>query len=342
LYIVGNSKSLKIKPKIDQKKLFNFSYLMILYFLHALIGLSFIFGSFTSLTPNVQYSIQHSHNIGKTINIQQFLKAQPKPSPKQVFLPILMYHHIDTLEHTSPTDKIGIDLRVSPNVFEDQLKYLRDHDFTSITSQEFGDYLDGNFKLPNKPILLTFDDGYKDNFTNALPLLKKYGFKGDFAIITSVVGTGEYMSWDDIQGIVDAKMGVSSHSVSHCYLSPSYPAYHSKKPVNNIDPENISDKSICPKFDFGGNLNTGQVFQELSQSKTTLESKLGIKITQMVYPYGHYNIQVETLAKEADYKFATTTEAQHNKEIDLNNLFATPRIRIHGQQAGKLDGFFGS
>lgn len=266
--------------------------------------------------------------------------SRASKTEKLLKLPILMYHHIDTLENINASDKIGIDLRVGPNIFEQELQYLKQQNYTSITSQDFGNYLDGKFVLPQKPILITFDDGYKDNFTNAFPLLQKYGFKGDFAIITGVVGTSEYMSWDDLETMTKAGMGISSHTVNHCYLSPTFPKPKSTKNTNNISPVKDQDVSLCPEFNSSKLLNTGQIYQEISQSKATLESKLNVKITQLIYPYGHYNDQVVQLTTKAGYKFATTVQAEYNQTIDLNQLFATSRIRQHGQQSGKLVGFF--
>jgi len=305
-------------------------------FLHILFSFTLILSPLSSIKADAK----HVNELKSQSSIGKLTSSKPNSISKPLELPILMYHHIDTLEHTKSSDKIGIDLRVSPSIFEEQLKYLKANNYNSITSLDFANYLDGDLNLPSNPIMLTFDDGYKDNFINALPLLQKYGFKGDFAIITSVVGTSEYMSWDDIQNMVNAGMGISSHSVSHCYLSPSYPSYRTRKAINNTNPDKPNDKNLCSKFDSGETLDTGQVYQELMQSKSTLETKLNIKITQIVYPYGHYNKQVEDLAKEVGYKFATTVEPQHNKTIDLDSLFATPRIRIHGQQTGKLNGFF--
>jgi peptidoglycan/xylan/chitin deacetylase (PgdA/CDA1 family) len=314
-----------------------FSPSLIISFLHVFLSFSLILSPLSS----IKIDAKHVNPLKSFSNISQLISSKSSNISKPLVLPILMYHHIDTLEHTKSNDKIGIDLRVSPSIFEEQLKFLKAHNYNTITSQDFANYLGGKFILPNNPILLTFDDGYKDNFTNAFPLLQKYDLKGDFAIITSVVGTSEYMSWNDIEAMVKAGMGISSHSVSHCYLSPSYPSYHSKKAINNTNPENQNDKNLCPKFDSGETLDTGQIYQELEQSKSTLETKLGIKITQIIYPYGHYNKQVEHITKELGYKFATTVEPQHNKTIDLDNLFATPRIRVHGQQTGILNGFFG-
>ena len=309
---------------------------LFLNFSHVLFGFSLVLSPFSSIKSEAK----HLNQLKSFSNISKLKSRDPSSISRLLRLPILMYHHIDTLEHTKSSDKIGIDLRVSPIVFEEQLKHLKAQNYNSITSQDLGNYLGGNFKLPDNPIMLTFDDGYKDNFAKAFPLLQKYGFKGDFAIITGLVGTNEYMSWGDIETISKAGMGISSHTVNHCYLSPSYPSYKSKKPIKNINLDNLNDKNLCSKSGSGEDLNTGQVFQELNQSKVTLESKLGIIITQIVYPYGHYNSQVEELAKKAGYKFATTVEPERNKTIDLDHLFATPRIRIHGQQDGKLEGFF--
>ncbi len=96
-------------------------------------------------------------------------------------VPVLMYHHVHPLK--SP-------LNVQPDVFERQLAALKGAGYRSLTIEQFADYLNGT-PVPDKSVLITFDDGYLNNYTYAYPLLKKYGMTGVLFVVTGWVGEGE-------------------------------------------------------------------------------------------------------------------------------------------------------
>jgi hypothetical protein len=104
-------------------------------------------------------------------------------------IPILMYHHISTTDGIPATDATAIGLRVGPKVFEKQMEKLKAKGYNTISSQQIVDYQYKSVPLPKNPILLTFDDGYKDNFINAFPVLKKLGLKGEFEKANICPGT---------------------------------------------------------------------------------------------------------------------------------------------------------
>jgi hypothetical protein len=116
------------------------------------------------------------------------------PITTSLKLPVLMYHHVADLQGVNLNDAVAVSLRVSPTAFEAHLKYIEDQGYTTITDKDLADYFAHLKPLPAKPLMLTFDDGYQDNYNNAFPLLKKHGMKGVFALINGVVGSGEYLS----------------------------------------------------------------------------------------------------------------------------------------------------
>jgi peptidoglycan/xylan/chitin deacetylase (PgdA/CDA1 family) len=253
---------------------------------------------------------------------------------KVIKLPIIMYHHIDTLEKVNLKDAIAVGLRVSPEVFERQLKYIQSEGYTTITSYELADYIDSKKQLPKKPILLTFDDGYKDNYTNALPLLEKYNMKGDFGIITAGTDKVDYMSTQDIQDLVKKGHSLSSHTVNHCTTAI-------KVSNTSFQDSPVDDHQVaCSGFAIQEKLSTGQIRYEFQKSKEELESKYGVKIKHLIYPFGFWNQQAVTIAKEVGYTFATTVSPEINETIDLERAFTMPRYRSNGQQDGELKGFF--
>src|SRR5262245_45871507 len=103
-------------------------------------------------------------------------------------VPILMYHYISA--SPSATDRIRYGLSVPPEMFEAQLRLLSNHGYNTITLRELYEYLAIGTALPDNPIVLTFDDGYVDNYTNAFPLLQKYGMRGTFFILTGPADDG--------------------------------------------------------------------------------------------------------------------------------------------------------
>lgn len=267
---------------------------------------------------------------------QSSVSQAAKNVEKRIKLPILMYHHIDKIENLPKTDKVGISLRVSPSIFEKQLQYLQQNNYNTINSFQLQDYLDGKFELPSNPIMLTFDDGYQDNYTNAFALLKKYKMVGDFAIITSVVGQNEYMNWDQLKEMRDAGMSLASHTHNHCTT-----AIKTKKGNFEESPINPGEKA-CSGFGRQEKLTTGQIKYEFEKSKMILEHELGIKVSHLIYPLGFYNQQAEDIAKSLGYSFATTVQPQKDNTVDFGNPFEIGRIRIAGQQTGELSGFFGN
>jgi peptidoglycan/xylan/chitin deacetylase (PgdA/CDA1 family) len=261
-------------------------------------------------------------------------KTESIQTKKQIKLPIIMYHHIDTLENVNKNDKIAVGLRVSPEVFERQLTYIKDNNYTTITSFDLADYINAKKELPKKPILLTFDDGYKNNYTKALPLLQKYNMKGDFAVITAGINTSDYMTTDDLKDLINKGHSIASHTVSHCTTAI--------KTGNNIFQDSPVDKieKPCSRFATQERLTEGQIKFEFQKSKEDLEKSLGTKITHIVFPYGFWNQQAVEIAKSLGYNFATTVAPQKDENIDLDRPFNMPRYRATGQQSGELQGFF--
>ncbi len=114
-------------------------------------------------------------------------------------IPILMYHYVRTV--TDPADTIGSNLSVTPERFAAQMQYLADHGYTTLTLREVHAILAGQAPLPERPIALTFDDGYRDFYTAAWPVLRQHGFKATNYVITDLIGEDAYLTWDMLRGM---------------------------------------------------------------------------------------------------------------------------------------------
>lgn len=138
---------------------------------------------------------------------------------KEIEVPIIMYHSI--LKEKARSGKYT----VTPDTFEQDLKYISSKGYTTITMTELINYVYNNEQLPEKPIIITFDDGYYNNFGYVIPILKKYNMKA----VVSIVGeytdrftkTGEanlnygYMRWEDIkEAMEDGTIEFQNHTYS--------------------------------------------------------------------------------------------------------------------------------
>lgn len=145
--------------------------------------------------------------------------VQPTLSPEVLHrvarVPILMYHYISTPPNAQ--DQLRVNLSVPPDQFESQLKYLKDNGYQALNLYALHDHLVNNTPLPSKPIILTFDDGYRDHYENAYPLLKKYGMVGTFFVFTDPVFQNHpaYLTWDMAREMAANGMDIESHTKTH-------------------------------------------------------------------------------------------------------------------------------
>lgn len=219
----------------------------------------------------------------------------------QFFVPILMYHHIDV--NPRPQDPVWASLFVTTNALDAQLSYLSKHGFTAISMHDLFEGMNGKAKLPEKPIVLNFDDGYRTFYTNAYPLLKKYKMKATNYVITQVVGASAYLTWAEIDEMQSSGLvEFGAHTQHHPFLT------------------NISNNSAS---------------EEILGSKSDLESHLKKPVTTFAYPYGVYNQYDVSVVKSGGFETAVSTNYGGLQSTD--NFFIMPRIMVDGRET--LDNF---
>ena len=210
---------------------------------------------------------------------------------------VLNYHQIQNKSAS---------LSIPPADFDAQMSYLVSHGYTSITPAELYSGLNGELELPKKPVLITFDDGYADNYTNAFPILKYYGMKATIFIIPAFVGVySNYLTWDEILEMQDGGINFESHTMHHYKL------------------EELPDDEIR---------------SELLNSKTILEEHLGKPVEFLAYPTGTYNLHIAGIAKEVGYKGAYTIKYG---QVDLgSNFYALERVPIFNSAGHTMKDFY--
>ena len=153
-------------------------------------------------------------------------------------VPVLMYHEIADIAETPSR------LAVSPSVFADHLAYLSEAGFTTITAGALSSILaDGAGDLPERPVVLTFDDGYGDFYTEAVPLLKQHEFTGTLFMTTGWVGKeGErkrMLNWRELAEAEQAGIEIGAHTCKHPQLD--------QLPENLVHEELYVSKSLDRK-----------------------------------------------------------------------------------------------
>ena len=152
-----------------------------------------------------------------TAIVMPTLTVQPteRAANRSANVPILMYHYISIPPRNA--DRYRLDLSVLPANFDAQLAYLQSNGYSTISLDDLYNYLAGGASLPPRPIILTFDDGYRDAYDIALPLLQKHRMTGTFFIISDFISSGNpaYLTWDMVKEMSNAGMSIESHTRSH-------------------------------------------------------------------------------------------------------------------------------
>lgn len=163
--------------------------------------------------------------VATLVVIEESPTPEPTPSIREARVPILMYHHVGDLP--ADADAVRKSLTVSQAHFQEQMKFLADQDYTTIHIADLMNHLQTGAPLPEKPIILTFDDGYDDHYTNVFPTLKDHGFVGTFFIIGAPTNYGSpgYMRWEQLTEMYENGMEMGAHSLTHRFnLGTARPA----------------------------------------------------------------------------------------------------------------------
>jgi peptidoglycan/xylan/chitin deacetylase (PgdA/CDA1 family) len=219
----------------------------------------------------------------------------PDGAPRTVRAPILMYHYIS--EPPTDADIYRKDLSVSPAQFESHLSLLKERGYHVVTLDALLGFLANGTPLPAKPVILTFDDGYTDNYTYAYPLLRKYAMVGHFFIISDFANQARpgYMTWPQIEEMASGGQRIGSHSRDHPDLKG--------KAVDYL------------------------VWQALGGLEA-IQEHTGSHPRWISYPAGSYDEQVSAVYKSAHYWGGLSTEQGATHTLD--RIFALKRVRVRG------------
>ena len=208
-------------------------------------------------------------------------------------VPIFMFHYV---KDVSPEEKekntLHYRLSYSPEKFENMLRFFEKNNITPITFYELKDVIEKKKKMPKNPVILTFDDGYIDHYTNAFRILENFQMKGVFFVVSGNPGKKWYTTWEDIEKMSNAGHEIGSHTVSHADLT------------------SLSDAMLT---------------QELLHSKQEIEKHIHKSVISFCYPSGRHDERVVREVKKY-YTFARTT--RYGKHFSVQKRFTLPTLRI--------------
>jgi peptidoglycan/xylan/chitin deacetylase (PgdA/CDA1 family) len=213
--------------------------------------------------------------------------------------PILMYHSIAS----KPKGTKMRSLHVNPKRFSFQMKMLKFFGYRGICMTELKPYLMGD--KSGKVVGLTFDDGYQNNLSNALPILKKLGFTATLYLVSEKLGGVN--DWDTKRGLPENRL-MDIKEIEEWIGNGMEIGSHTENHINLID---------C---------NNKIAFNEINQSKINLEKTFKIKVAHFCYPYGNFDNRLLSIVKKVGYETATST-LRGRSSVD-DPILALPRVKI--------------
>jgi len=213
-------------------------------------------------------------------------------------VPILTYHNIGYEKNSH---------FVSPENFTRQMEYIKKKGYEVISLAELVKGIEGKKLFKRNKVVITFDDGYQDNFEYAYPILKKFSFPATVFLISDNIGNEKgFLSWEEARVMSENKISFGAHTKSHFYLGPAK-----------------DDKST---------------WEQISGCKEEIEKKIQAPVEYFCYPTGGFNERVKEIVKEAGYKGACSTNrgfASFNSDV-----YELKRIKVTNSDTNKPFSFW--
>ncbi len=220
------------------------------------------------------------------------VEAHENQEDDTAVIPILLYHHIGV-----PAEDGDKYLSITTDNFRDQMAFLARNDYQTLTLDDLTAILTHKQEAPSNPVILTFDDGFRDQYENAVPILQEYGFTATFFITTELIesGSSSYMTWDLIKELPQAGMRIESQSMSDAPLA---------------------------------GLDQAAMMAEVRGAQAALTAQIGEAPHYLAYPFGAYDDLVLETAASAGLAGALTTNG--SKAHSFARRFEWGRIPVAG------------
>lgn len=229
----------------------------------------------------------------------------PMPAPAAV--PVLMYHHVGP--------RPGL-VTMAPQEFEAQMAWLADRGWNALSAAEFAGFLAGA-ETPPRSVLITFDDGYLDNWVHAFPILRRHGLRAVIFGITGVIGDGPRRARADQPGATDCP----DHKACKAAMASGQP---DAAMLRWSEVEAMEAAEVCElashththtRWDRripAGEARLAALGDDLQRSAETLRARLGRKVTHLAWPQGYYQQNYLAVAQRAGFDQLYTTRRRPN------------------------------
>ena len=204
---------------------------------------------------------------------KKVLTAAPKNEQVMVRVPILLYHYVEYVQDKKDTTRQKLD--ITPYAFLSQIETLKKAGYTFINASDLSAALSGKTKLPQKSVMLTFDDGYMDFYTNVFPILKKEQVKAVEYVIADFLNRPNFMFTFQLQQIAKSPfVEIGAHTMDHVWLK---------------------------------GMTKNMAWFEINQSRKDLQKITGLPVNSFAYPYGAFDQQAVSFVKDAGFSTAVST-----------------------------------
>jgi peptidoglycan/xylan/chitin deacetylase (PgdA/CDA1 family) len=228
--------------------------------------------------------------LGVTPASHRAPRAPRAPAADSLRVPILVYHSVMP-HHPGQTAEQRV-LSVDDSVFVTQMRYLVDGGYHVVSFAALVDALEGRDSLPSRAVVITFDDGWENQYRHAFPILRRFGLTAAFFVFTTPIGRdSKLMTWEQLRELQDAGMTIGSHTRTH----PVLPDYHAA------------------------------LHNEVAMSRADIAQHLGRAPDFFAYPFGAWDAESAAWARTAGYRAARTYRGgAWNAPSDLYHLRAVP------------------
>ncbi len=249
----------------------------------------------TAQSPTLPPTIAATSTLAPTATPQPTATITATPMPQlrtipagEVEAPVLLYHHIITDAEPGNYDVTAIK-------FEEQMQWLFDHGYQTITVTQLANLIRTGGEIPERPVVITFDDGNLDNFKNAYPILKKFGFAATFYVVENYINGKDMVTTEQLKELIQNGWEIGCHSHSHKDLT-----------APGVDLE-----------------------MEIRWAKLNMEEKLGVAVDSFAFPFGRANQEVWRLTSA--YQFTSAVGLGSTYVHNSNTLFFLSRIEIKNE-----------
>ncbi|AFS79569.1 polysaccharide deacetylase [Gottschalkia acidurici 9a] len=242
-----------------------------------------------------------------------FTESYKVSSTSRAIIPILMYHHVVNDESKNNL------ITITDKRFKEDMDYIKENGYTSISFKELIDYKEGRRKLPDRPIIITFDDGYYNNYKYAYPILKEKNMKATIFVVGSRLGIANYnndprysyFSWGEGKEMYESGLvEIQPHTYNLHYYKESSDHGEGALPKSGETKEQHHDRFS----------------KDTENIVKAIKENIGCDSYVFAYPYGKYNDTNEEVLKDMNFKVTLTTKSKYADITD--ELYHLKRINV--------------